>query len=183
MIHEGDNLLDGVPVTVVRKATRRINIRVRPNGDISLSVPRRWATLREGEAFLRSKWSWVVATRAEVLARPPPAPQAVAPDARAALIDRLAALTAAWADRLGESGVTWKVRDMKTLWGSCHIRRRLITYNLRLALATPEQVEYVVVHELTHLKVADHGPRFRALMNERLPNWEALRRALNRTAR
>ena len=85
-----------------------------------------------------------------------------------------------WCARLGEGGVTWRVRALKSLWGSCHIRRRHILYNADLARAPNELLEYVVVHELTHLKVPNHGPRFRALMDERLPGWQRLRRRLNK---
>ena len=67
---------------------------------------------------------------------------------------------------------------MKSLWGSCQWRKRLITLNAELARVPRELVEYVVVHELTHLQAHDHGPRFRALMDERLPGWKALRRRL-----
>ena len=60
------------------------------------------------------------------------------------------------------------------------IRKRQITYNAELARVPRELVEYVVVHELTHLKAANHGPRFYALMDERLPGWKLLRRKLNK---
>jgi hypothetical protein len=55
-----------------------------------------------------------------------------------------------------------------------------VVYNAELVRAPRELIEYVVVHELTHLKVSNHGPRFRALMDERLPGWSVLRRRLNR---
>ena len=51
-----------------------------------------------------------------------------------------------------------------------------------LALKPRELVEYVVVHELTHLKVHNHGAAFKALMDARLPNWRSLRRRLNARA-
>ena len=69
---------------------------------------------------------------------------------------------------------------MKSVWGTCHIRKRQITYNAELARVPRELVEYVVVHELTHLQAANHGPRFYALMDERLPGWKLLRRKLNK---
>ena len=47
MLHTGQNIVNGVPVEVVRKSIRRINIRVMPDGCVKVSVPRRWATLRE----------------------------------------------------------------------------------------------------------------------------------------
>lgn len=95
------------------------------------------------------------------------------------LVSLIGALMGKWTGTLGESGVSWNIQRMKTLWGSCHLRTRSITFNSRLYAAPKECVEYVVVHELTHFRVPDHGPRFKALMNERLPQWPALRRRLN----
>ena len=181
MFKTGRNFIDGIPIDVERKSIRRINLRIGKDGVIHLSVPFRWATIAEGEAFLRSKWRWAVATRAKVLARPPPALRApLTDDELAALAARLGEMHDLWCARLGEGGVTWRVRALKSLWGSCHIRRRHILSNADLARAPNELLEYVVVHELTHLKVPNHGPRFRALMDERLPGWQRLRRRLNR---
>ena len=181
MVHSGENIVDGVPVEVERKRVRRISIRVKSDGRVAVSVPKWGATLAEAEAFLRSKWRWVLKVRAESLARPPSAVDIPPTEAElSALSSLLGELTARWAVRLMEPGVTWKVRAMKTLWGSCHIVRRRITYNRDLAKVPRELVEYVVVHELTHLKAASHGPRFYALMDSRLPGWKELRRRLNR---
>ena len=52
MLHSGDNLVMGVPVAVERKRIRRINIRIGRDGVVRLSVPKWWATLKEGEDFL-----------------------------------------------------------------------------------------------------------------------------------
>lgn len=176
----GRNFIDGIEIDVVRKRIRRINVRVANDGIVHLSVPVWWATLAEGEAFLRANWKWVVATRAKVLARTAATRVPVTDEERQALIARLQELTASWALRLGEPGVTWKLRAMKTIWGSCHFRKRLVTYNTELARAPRELVEYVVVHELTHLKVPNHGPAFKALMDERLPDWHTRRTRLNK---
>ena len=99
------------------------------------------------------------------------------------LLERLLTeLHTLWTARLNEPGVTWKLRRMKTLWGVCHFSKRQITYARQLALKPRELVEYVVVHELTHLKVHNHGAAFKALMDARLPNWRQLRRRLNARA-
>lgn len=182
MIHPGENLVDGVTVEVTRKRIRRINLRVAPDGRVHLSVPERWATLREAESFLRANWDWVRATRSRVKASAavplPPVDEA----ALTALAELLGELHCAWCARLGEAGVSWKLRSMKSVWGTCHWRKRLVTYNTELARAPRPLVEYVVVHELAHLRVHDHGPRFYALMDERLPGWRDLRRRLSRRA-
>lgn len=182
MIRFGLNEVDGVSVEVVRVRARRINIRIRADGTVRLAIPRFWATLAQGEQFLWNKWTWVEKARGEILARPPIARAPLTGADLARLAETLRELNAAWAARLGESDVAWKIRRVKSLWGCCHWRRRYITYNAELAHAPRALVEYVVVHEYTHFAVHDHGPRFRALMDARLPDWRFLRRQLNRRA-
>ena len=165
MLHSGHNEVEGIPVEVIRKRIRRINLRVAADGTVCLSVPMWWATLRQGAEFLREKWRWVKKTRAEVLARPA-APPIAAPSGQPsaggyprapvteteleALRTLLGELSATWAARVGEEGVSWKIRRVKSLWGCCHWRDRYITYNAELARAPRDLVEYVVVHEYTH---------------------------------
>lgn len=176
----GHNDVAGVPVEVVRRRCRNITVRIEPDGSVRLTVPTWWATLKQGEEFLRSKWTWVLKARAEVLARPPVArtpPTAAELESLKALLEEL---NAVWSERVGEPNVSWKIRKVKSVWGVCHWNDRYITYNGELARAPRELVEYVVVHEYTHFAVHGHGPRFYALMDERLPGWKALRRRLNK---
>ena len=97
----------------------------------------------------------------------------------ARLRERLATMLADWLARLGEGPVKWSVRDMTTEWGSCTKTRRTLRFNLKLAQMPPAYVEYVVVHELTHLRVANHGSEFKSLMDARMPDWRERRKALN----
>lgn len=84
-----------------------------------------------------------------------------------------------WCERLEEKQVVWSIRDMRTAWGSCSPQRRTIRFNLRLSEKSLACVEYVVVHELTHLRVANHGIGFKRLMTERLPDWKVRKQTLN----
>ena len=179
MFRTGRNFIDGIEVDVVRKRVRRINIRVSRDGIIHLSIPAWGCTIAEGEAFLRANWKWAVSARAKALARRATASPPLTSEQVQAFVNRLAQLHADWCARLGEAGVTWKLRTLKTIWGSCHFRKRHVTYNRELARVSAELVEYVVVHELTHLRVPNHGPAFYALMDARLPGWRQLRRRLN----
>ncbi|MBW7880526.1 MAG: M48 family metallopeptidase [Chloroflexi bacterium] len=89
-------------------------------------------------------------------------------------------LIAAWEARLGVSITEWRVRKMKTRWGTCSIKARRIWLNIALAAKPPECLEYLIVHELIHLLEPSHNARFKALMDQHLPNWRALRVKLNR---
>ena len=179
-LHTGENTIDGIPVAVTRRRARHIRIWLKADGTVAMTVPFRGATIEQGADFLASKWDWVCETRKRVLSRPAPAARAVSASDAARLESLLAELHASWANLLGEPATTWKTRRMKTRWGVCNYVRRKITYSTMLAGAPRELVEYVVVHELTHLKAHGHGPGFYALMDARLPGWRALRKRLNR---
>jgi len=69
------------------------------------------------------------------------------------------------------------VRDQRSRWGSASRQGRL-AFSWRLILAPPEALETVVVHELAHLRVFGHGPRFWAVVASRRPDHAAWRRWL-----
>lgn len=98
---------------------------------------------------------------------------------REALRTALPPLIAHWEPRMAVRVAEWGVKRMKTRWGSCNPRARRIWLNLELAKRRHELLEYVVVHEMAHIHVADHGPAFQALMTKHLPGWRSLRRELN----
>ena len=63
------------------------------------------------------------------------------------------------------------VREQKTRWGSCSSRRNL-NFNWRLLLAPDEIVDYVVVHELAHLREMNHSAKFYAIIESILPDYK-----------
>ena len=69
------------------------------------------------------------------------------------------------------------IRDQRTRWGSASRQGRL-AFSWRLILAPPEALETVVVHELAHLRVFGHGPRFWAVVASRRPDHVTWRRWL-----
>ena len=80
-------------------------------------------------------------------------------------------LQAHWADH---RQVELKLRRMKRTWGTCS-RAGIIRLNTHLVKAPPECLDYVVAHELCHLKYMNHGPRFYALQDAIFPDWARVR--------
>lgn len=70
-----------------------------------------------------------------------------------------------------------RLRRMRRRWGSCS-SHGVITLNTCLIERHPELIDYVIVHELCHLRVFDHSARFYALLDAVLPDWRRRRRAL-----
>ena len=61
---------------------------------------------------------------------------------------------------------------MQTRWGSCNVERRNINLNLELIKKPRYCIEYVILHELAHLKYPNHGKKFWEYMSVHMPNWE-----------
>lgn len=92
---------------------------------------------------------------------------------------RVPALLEKWQSILGVEAADWRIKKMKTRWGSCTTEARRIWLNLELAKKKPGCLEYILVHELVHLLERHHNDRFVALMNRYLPHWQHLRQELN----
>ncbi len=70
-----------------------------------------------------------------------------------------------------------QIREMKNKWGSCSTKG-VLTINKELLKYPLEYAEYVIVHELLHLIVPNHGRTFKTLLYVYLPNWEELHECL-----
>lgn len=84
-----------------------------------------------------------------------------------------------WEERTGLYCSGWQTKQMKTRWGTCNTQTKKIWLNLQLAQKSPECLEYVVLHELAHLKERGHGPAFKAILDQYMPEWRAIRKKLN----
>ena len=69
------------------------------------------------------------------------------------------------------------IKEQKTVWGSCSSRGNL-NFNWKLIFTGPDQLEYVVVHELAHLKQMNHSPAFWKEVEKVLPDYRERRKRL-----
>lgn len=72
------------------------------------------------------------------------------------------------------------IQRMKTKWGSCNHEARSIRLNTEIAKKPPECLEYIILHEMTHLLEPTHNDRFVKLMDRFMPQWQFYRDQLNR---
>ena len=98
---------------------------------------------------------------------------------RARLRELVPPLLAEWEAVLGVRAATVGIKKMKTKWGACSVDARRIWLNLELAKKPVQCLEYLIVHELTHLIEPHHTDRFVSLMDRHLPQWRHHRKMLN----
>lgn len=84
-----------------------------------------------------------------------------------------------WESKLSVRLAGYFLQRMKTKWGSCNPRARHIRLNTELVKKPRDLLEYVIVHEMTHLLEPTHSERFVSLMNRHYPVWREARLELN----
>ena len=83
-----------------------------------------------------------------------------------------------WSDRTGLKYSSWHSRYMKTRWGSLLVQDRRVCLNTRLAEKPEVCLIYIALHEIAHVKEANHGAGFKAILNEYMPCWRDAERIL-----
>lgn len=169
---------------VCHPRARRYLIRVRLDGRVRVTIPRR-GTRREAEAFYRKQLGWIAAQLervAEVRERlpddlPEAAQQRLRAQAKQELPPRLFELAA----EVGVAVRKVSVRNQRQRWGSCSASG-LICLNWRLITMPAWVRDYVLYHELMHVKQMDHSPAFWALVAGVCPNYQRARRWLRHHA-
>ena len=174
--------VDDLEVWVLYKRIRSLSLRVKPpDGRIEASVPLGTPDF-EIKRMVRMRRAWLDRATKRIAASPMAQAEGATDKERAEWRRVVEAcvppLVAAWEPILGVKAGKLAYRSMKSRWGSCQPETGRICINTRLALYPPECLEYVVVHELCHLIVRGHGPEFRSLMDQVMPDWRKRRAKL-----
>lgn len=93
--------------------------------------------------------------------------------------DDIRAMVAEWSAQMALAPQRVGFRKMTSRWGSCSSKGSILL-NSALCFVPRSLAEYVVVHELVHLRVFNHGPEFKAMMTHYLPDWRARQAELRR---
>jgi len=167
------------PVFVRHPRARRYVVSVRVDGVVRVTLPR-WGSLREARAFANEQQPWIERQRRRLeearaaTAVPDAVSEAQEREARARARRELPPRLLDLAAELGLSVARVSVRNQKWRWGSCS-RSGHICLNWRL-VDMPDWVrDYVMVHELMHLRRMDHSRRFWTLVAAACPEYERAR--------
>ena len=167
------------PYQLPRSARKTLSLEIRHDGRLVVRAPLR-TTQRQIDEFIANHEAWIASNlekqRLRREARPEPSDQEREALVRLAM-ERLPGRVAHFAAIMGlyPAGIT--ITGARTRFGSCSGKNR-ICFSWRLMQYPEEAVDYVVVHELAHIRHKNHSPAFYACVEQVLPDWRERRQML-----
>ena len=169
----------------LKKSTRarRIRLAVSRDGKVSVTVPFGFFQERIAEKFIREKKEWIlskiafvqqhalhpmmVSTKKDYVKNKDAAYQFV--------VQRIQRLNASYNFCFSRISI----RNQKTRWGSCSHNGNL-SFNYKIITLPMRSADYIIVHELCHLKELNHSQKFWNLVTKQFPDYKEIRRGLRR---
>ena len=175
-------LSNGIACTVKKhRRARRLRITIHRDGSVLLTLPF-FVSYKSGIAFLESKAEWIREKSEKYLNDPE---NILLKGSKNEYAERSSEARALIEKRLEYFGklydVTWNrvsIRNQKTRWGSCS-RKKDLSFNYRLLYLPGHLRDYVIVHELCHLREFNHSKKFWELVGAAFPDYQKLRHELH----
>lgn len=159
-------------VQVSRRKIKNVNLYIQPGKINVLVTAPSYIDDQYIMDFLERKYDWMITHINRMNQKKQVVKTEITLEERQHLQSLIELYANKWEPIMGVHCVKWTIRDMKTRWGSCSVSKATIRINLQLAKKSPECVEYIIVHELTHLLEASHNKVFKAYMTKFLPDWK-----------
>ena len=173
-----------IPYTLRRSTrTRTVRITIRRIGEVVVSapvgVPQFFIT-----AYVARMQKWIASKLLLIKERAPQAKVSTLPSGRRDFVAHKDEALRILSERTKELNQVYHfsytkivVRNQKTRWGSCS-RYGVINFNYRLAYMPDEVRDYVIVHELCHLKQFNHSKNFWDLVRQTVPDYKEIKKKL-----
>ena len=172
------------PVFIRHARARRYVVSVRQDGGVRVTLPR-WGSMREAQAFAGRLDTWIVRQRIRLEEERASQPAAQEPFTRESLARAKRELPPRLLEIAADLGLRVakiSVRNQRWRWGSCSPAGH-ICLNWRLVNMPSAVRDYVIIHELMHLRRLDHSSRFWTLVADACPGYQDARRWLREHGR
>ncbi len=163
--------------------SKKLCLCVYPDGTLEARAPR-WISMREIERFISEKSQWIMEKLRLMEERGKNPLFRISSKEEYKKYKKQAKHLAVWKLKMFNEvyGFDYKkisIRNQKTRWGSCS-QKGTLSYNYKIALLPEKYANYIIVHELCHLKEFNHSRCFWDLVSATVPDYKAIRKELRR---
>jgi len=172
--------MSSLPYTLIRSDRRTLAVEIRTDGTVAVRAPK-YMPERQIRRFVEARKDWIETHVQKQLAKqrtaPSPLTAAEAESLRERAKAELPARTAYYAVRMGLAVPEVRIGSARTRYGSC-TAKNVLHFSRYLMANEADAIDYVVVHELAHIRHKNHSPQFYAEIAKILPDWKERRKKL-----
>ena len=165
---------------LVRSSRKTLALEITRDCRVLVRAPRRLSKAQIDDFVARHR-DWIAlhleAQRQRAAAAPPAPTAAEMRSLKARAGELLFPKVAFWSKKMGLVPTGVKITSARTRYGSCSVRNSLC-FSCFLVNCPEEAMDLVVVHELCHIRIKNHGPAFYALLEQYLPDWRQRKKLL-----
>ena len=162
-------------INFARSRCRSLHLSIRSRGEIYYVVPL-WVSTESIYSFLDEKMDWIIKKVDALKNMGEEIDTDITKDEINALKEKIDFYIEKYEGLLGVKVEKYSLRQMKTLWGSCTYRKRTIRFNKNLAKKKDEFIEYIVLHEMTHILVPNHSKKFYEIIKKYIPDYKKIKK-------
>lgn len=179
IIHKGEEVIFSISKN---KLSKRLKLSINVDGEVKVSIPL-WVSSSVAEHFVKERIDWIVDNLKRIKERAGDSRLRLGErdyiknkeKARRFITDRVNLYNQFYGFKIGIIAI----RNQKTRWGSCS-RKSNLNFNYKLFFLPLELADYVIVHEICHLKEMNHSERFWKLIEKVFPDYRERRRNLKK---
>ncbi|HHU17805.1 MAG TPA: M48 family metallopeptidase [Clostridiales bacterium] len=170
-----------VKYELIRSMRKTLSLHIRRDGSIVVKAPLT-ASIEYINCFINRKQNWIQNTQKKILTMKANSQTIELSSKEEALYkmkakEHLQLKCQLFSRIMGIQYGTIKINGARTRWGSCNSKGD-INFSYRLIFAPEDLIDYVVVHELTHIKEMNHSANFWAIVEETMPDYKERRKRL-----
>jgi len=176
-----ENKNQNIPYKIrISRRAKNIRLSVACDSSVTLTLPV-FTVLGAAEKFVQEKMAWIKKTLEYFRVHPVTlrlkTPRGEYKKTKATALLLAQNKVKQWSEFYGVSYNRVSVKNQKTRWGSCS-RKGNLNFNYRIIRLRPELLDYLVVHELRHIKEFNHSKKFWGEVAKAVPNYKSLRKEL-----
>ena len=164
-----------VIINFARSYTKSLHLSIRNGGEVYYVVPY-WVTKENIYSFLDEKLDWII-KKVDIYKNIKEEIDAdITKEELKILKEKIDQYIKKYEPLLSVNVEKYSFRKIKTLWGSCTFKKRTIRFNKNLAKKSDKFIEYIVLHEMTHILVPNHSKKFYDIIKKYMPDYKKIKK-------